>query len=76
MAQTKESLERWRIYLATFLVEADVNGLNEIIDLAQKQLKVQERNGSAAKQLAINYLRDLINELECEPSKTKEQKRS
>jgi len=41
-----------------------VKAINEIIDLAQKQLEMQSRGGSVAKKLAVQYLRDLIDELE------------
>ena len=41
-----------------------VVAINEIIDLAQKQLEMQARGGSVAKKLATQLLRELIDELE------------
>jgi hypothetical protein len=43
-----------------------VRGINEIIDLAKKQCELQLRGGKAAKTLAIQYLRDLVEEIERE----------
>ena len=40
--------------------------IDDIIDLAQKQLEMQSRGGKVAKKLAIQYLRDLVEELESE----------
>lgn len=40
--------------------------INEIIDLAKKQLEMQSRGGKVAKKLAIQYLRDMVGELESE----------
>ena len=43
-----------------------VTAINEIIDLAQRQLEMQTRGGSVAKKLAVQYLRDMVEELEAE----------
>jgi hypothetical protein len=43
-----------------------VTAINEIIDLAQKQLDMQSKGGKVAKKLAIQYLRDMVEELESE----------
>lgn len=40
--------------------------INEIIDLAKKQLEMQSRGGKVAKKLAVQYLRDMVGELESE----------
>lgn len=43
-----------------------VKGINDIFDLAKKQLEMQSRGGSVAKKLAVQYLRDMVEELESE----------
>jgi hypothetical protein len=43
-----------------------VKAINEIIDLAQKQLAMQTRGGKLSKRLAIQYLEDLVDELNSE----------
>lgn len=45
---------------------AQSRAIDEIIDLAQRQIEIQSRGGGIAKKLAINYLRDMIEELESE----------
>ena len=43
-----------------------VKGINDILDLAQKQLAMQTRGGKLSKRLAIQYLEDLVDELKLE----------
>jgi hypothetical protein len=40
--------------------------IDEIIDLAQKQVELNSKSGKLSKKLAIQYLRDLVDELESE----------
>lgn len=50
---------------STGFIEGSI-AIDEIIDLAQRQLEMQSRGGSVAKKLAVNYLKDMIEELEGE----------
>ena len=38
--------------------------IDEIIDLAKKQIELNAKGGKVSKRLAIQYLRDLVGELE------------
>jgi hypothetical protein len=41
-----------------------VTAINEMIDLAKRQLEMQSRGGSVARKLAVRYLKDMIEDLE------------